>query len=135
MTAAERANPADKMSEAERACFGMLRENAAVSVLVRTQMRVDTGGWLRNSAMWLCLTDSELVLFAANRRRFLQRLPLIECAGTSYCHVSGALHLQPSDRWHFSTIAMPPVEGIKIEKQLALITKKQISPATECSGA
>lgn len=105
-------------------------------LLLRTKTRIDTGRWLRRSALWLCVTDAQMLLFAVSKRRYVQQLPLAECKATQYCHTSGALLLQPSDHWRFNTIALPPTDALKVIQHLeSEPTPTHLSPVTEPTGA
>lgn len=105
------------------------------ALLLRSNTRIDTGRWLGRSRLWLCVTDTQLLLFAASKRRYLQQYPLSDCRA-EYCHTSGALLLQPSDHWRFNTIALAPTDGLKVLQHLKTAnTPNQPTPDTEPTGA
>lgn len=104
-------------------------------LLLRSRTKIDTGSWLSKSPIWLCVTDTSLLLLAASKRRYCQQLPLSECRDSQYCHTSGALLLKPCDYWRFNTIAFPPIEGLKVLKHLQQPKQTKPSPVTEPIGA
>ena len=109
---------------------------ASPALLLRTKTRIDTGRWWRRSALWLCVTHAEMLLFAASKRRYVQRIPLADCKESTYCHTSGAMLLQPSDLWRFHTIDLPPTDAVAVLQHIGQSTKQnQPSPVTEPTGA
>lgn len=105
------------------------------ALLLRSTTRIDTGRWLRRSALWLCVTDADILLFAASKRRYVQRMPITDCKQSQYCHTSGALLLEPTDAWRFSTIALPPTDALKVLKHIEQTIPQQPIPVTEPTGA
>jgi len=129
-------HPDQVLSAKENAALCEAIGGAAPALLLRSDTRVDTGRWLGKSAVWVCLTDSAIVLVAASKRRYVQRMSLSECEQTEYCHTSGALHLHPSDQWRFNTIALPPVDGLKVLEHIkSAANQTKPSPITEPTGA
>lgn len=127
----------DLLSEPEDALLLEALAGDAMRLLLRSTTRIDTGRWLRRTPLWLCATDTELLLLAASKRRYVQRNPLIECKGTQYCHTTGTLLLQPSDHWRFKTIALPPTDALKVLERIERATE-QPTPnptVTEPTGA
>jgi len=121
-----------------------VQENALLSdelagqrpvLLLRSNTRIDTGRWLRRSALWLCVTDTDILLLAARKRRYLQRMPIRDCKSSQYCHTSGVLLLEPTDAWRFSTIELPPTDAIKVLKHIEQTITQQPTPVTEPTGA
>ena len=105
-------------------------------LLLRSDTRVDTGRWLRKSPLWLCVTQTDILLLAASKRRYVQRMPISDCTTSQYCHTSGALLLQPSDAWRFNTIQLPPADALKVLKHLDSKAKPTTpTPVTEPTGA
>lgn len=104
-------------------------------LLLRSNTRIDTGRWLCRSPLWLGLTDTDILLFAASKRRYVQRMPIIDCKASQYCHTSGALLLEPTDRWRFSAIELPPTDALKVLKRIETTTKPKPTPVTEPTGA
>ena len=96
-------------------------------LVLRTDTKVDTGRWWRRTRLYLCVLDDELLLFAASRRRYTQRVPLSACRPCRYCHTAGALSLGAGDDLRFRHLAMPPSEALRV---LALIEASGDEPPT-----
>lgn len=109
--------------------------NETPRLLLRSMTRVDTGGWFGKSRVWLCLTETDVLLLAASKRRYVQRLPISACKETQYCHTSGALLMQPSHQWRFNTIALPPADGLMVIQHLKNASQTKPTPVTEPTGA
>lgn len=126
-----------RLSEPEDALLLEALTGRVPRLLLRSSTRIDTGSWLRRTPLWLCVTQTELLLFAASKRRYLQRNPLIECKGTQYCHTTGSLQLQPTDHWRFKTIALPPTDALKVLEHIERSTEKPTieDPVKEPTGA
>lgn len=125
----------DSMSDQEHVLLEAELNGDAMRLLLQSKTRIDTGRWLRKSRIWLCLTDTHMLLLAASKRRYVQRMPLEACRDTQYCHTSGALLLEPSDHWRFNTIALAPTDGLKVLQHLQGTTKTSKPPVTEPTGA
>jgi hypothetical protein len=81
---------------------------------LRTETRVDAGGWLRRAPLWLCMTETRLVLLAVARRRYAQCVERSECRGIRYCHATGELLIQPAEGIEFARVGMSPAEATKV---------------------
>lgn len=126
----------DVLSVQESALLDESLGDASPVLLLRTKTRIDTGRWLRKSALWLCVTQEHMLLFATSKRRYVQQMPLADCKGSTYCHTSGALLLQPSDHWRFNTITLLPTDAVAVLQHLDNAkTQTQPSPVTEPTGA
>ncbi len=104
-----------------------------------TRTRVDTGGWLWKSRLVACCADlgelsraasgssgkagrrdGELVLFAAGKRPFVERVPLAELGESFYNHVTGEVALAPAEGARVRTLRMSPVDGRALLKELGI---------------
>ena len=74
---------------------------------------VDTGGWLRSSRLWLCVTEGEIILLAAARRTYCERVAVTEARGSWYCHATGELVLEPTEELRFNRLALPPTAALR----------------------
>ena len=86
----------------------------ANDITLRTGTRVDTGRWWWRTRLWLCITDRDILLLAARNRRYIQRLPLADCKGSSYCHTTGVLKLEPHETWRFDAVTLPPADAVQV---------------------
>ena len=84
----------------------------------RTRTRVDTGGWLGKSRVRVCLTGDELVLFAAGRRPFVERIPVPSLGESFYNHVTGEVALAPAEGARVKRLRIRPVEGYALLGEL-----------------
>lgn len=86
----------------------------AIRLVVRTQTRIDTGRWLRNSPLWLAVTDNKIILAAVGRRRYIESAPFSECAESYYCHATGQLVLEPIETLMYKRLKMTPGSALKV---------------------
>lgn len=129
-------HPEHVLSTTESALLSEALAGQTPRLLLRSMTRVDTGRWLSKSPLWLCVTQTDMLLLAASKRRYVQRLPLNDCATSQYCHTSGALLLQPSETWRFNTIQLPPADALMVLKHLDPAAQtKNPTPVTEPTGA
>ena len=132
----EPTHPDVALSEQENALLDETLGDASPVLLLRTKTRIDTGRWWRKGRLWLCVTPTEMLLFAASKRRYVQRMALADCKESTYCHTSGALLLQPNEHWRFNTIALAPTDAVAVLQHLKQPTEPtQPSPVTEPTGA
>ncbi|NNC88736.1 MAG: hypothetical protein HKN82_09800 [Akkermansiaceae bacterium] len=95
----------------------LLREAAGDSgprLCLRTGTRIDAGRWWRRSPVWLCVTDDELILLAAGRRRLLERIAIAECPGTHYNPATGELVVEPGEPLRLRRLKVAPSEALEI---------------------
>ena len=120
---------------------GLLDEltgGAYVSMRLRSRTKVDTGRWFRRSRLWLCVTDKQIVLLAASKRRYTQVLELAELPDSYYSHATGQLVLEPTEGVRYSRIKLAPIDALRV---LSLIEQAYANPtdprstATENSSA
>lgn len=136
MPTLETTHPDAALSAQENALLSEELAGQRPQLLLRSKTRVDTGRWLAKSPLWLCVTETTIVLLAASKRRYVQRMPITDCTTSQYCHTSGALLLQPSDQWRFHSIQLPPADALKVLKHLERATQSNNEPpVTEPTGA
>lgn len=83
-------------------------------LVLRTGTRVDTGRWLKRSRLWLCIVGEELVLLAAARRRYVQKVALSDCRDAMYCHATGRLVLAGCEGLRFNQITLSPTDALTV---------------------
>ena len=136
MTKAQPTDQNDRLSPSEAEVLEDVLQGASAELLFRSMTRVDTGRWLRKSPVWLCITPDEVLLIAASKRRYVQRMPLKDCRASEYCHTSGALLLAPSDAWRFNTVQLAPDKALNVLKHIQREpVSKPEPPVTEPTGA
>ncbi len=97
-----------------------------VMMLVKSDTRVDTGGWFRRGEIWVCALPRELALFAAGRKPFLQKTPYEHLRESIYNHVTGEVVLAPARGLKQHVFQVPPVEGYQLLAQIYNNNKKGI---------
>lgn len=80
---------------------------------LRTKTRIDAGRWWWPAPVWLCVMQDDVIVLAVARRRYLQRVPLAECAGSYYCHATGELVLAPVESLEIRQLALSPAEALQ----------------------
>ncbi len=127
-----------KMTRQEAALLSAeLGEQSPVLTLC-TGTRVDTGRWWRRSRLWLIVTECDLLLLAARKRRFIQRQPLSACRDSTYAHTTGMLLLEPRETWRYAAVSLPPTDAMKVLGHLetaGTTPTESTSPVTEPTGA
>jgi len=117
-----------QMTEPERELLRVELGDQAPLLTLRSNTRVDTGRWWRRSRLWLCLTEHDILLFAAHKRHYIQRMPIRDCQSSRYCHTAGALLLEPREDWRFSTIMLPPTDAIRVLHHLENLLTQPSQP-------
>lgn len=87
-----------------------------------TRTRVDTGSWLLRSRVLACREGDELVLFAAGKQPFVERIPLSDIGESFYNHVTGEVALAPAAGASLRGLRLPPLEGYALLKEVGLGT-------------
>ena len=85
---------------------------------LRTKTRVDAGLWLRRSPLWLCVTESQLILLAVAKRRYLQVVDLMECWSSHYCQATGEFIIAPAEGLEYGRVAMSPAEAVAVYRMI-----------------
>lgn len=109
------------MNELESALLKELTGGAEPKLLLRTRTRIDCGRWWRRTPVWLCITASELILFAVARRRYTDRVPLTDCHASHYAPTTGELVIDPTEALRIKRLALTPREALNA---LDLLTKQ-----------
>lgn len=124
-------NTPGPLNQSERELLHEQLQGRTPRLLLRTATRVDTGLWWMRTRLWLCVLEDELMLFAAARRRYCQRVPLVQCAGIRYCHTAGALALGVGDRLRFAYLSVTPIQALQVIDLIEQATDQpQITPST-----
>lgn len=85
---------------------------------VQTRTRVDAGGWGLNPRLRVTVLDKELVLYAAGKRPFIERLSFQVLGESHYNHVTGELLLAPGGDARVRRLRLPPIEGQELLDQI-----------------
>lgn len=106
------------VNELEKALLQEVTGGVEPRLCIRTRTRVDTGLWLRRSPLWLCVTDSRLILFAVAKRRYVQSVDLMECLTSRYCQATGEFIIAPVEGLEFGQVAISPAEAVTVFKMI-----------------
>lgn len=112
------------MNEMEKALLQETAGGAEQRLCLRTKTRVDAGRWWRSVPLWLCIAGDKLILLAVARRRYIQCVPLSDCALSEYCHATGELIIKPVEGLEFDHIAISPAEALKVLREMQAVKKK-----------
>ena len=102
------------MNELESALLKELTAGAEPKFLLRTRTRIDCGRWWRRTPVWLCISGSELILFAGARRRYTERVPLADCHSSDYMATTGELVIDSATALRMNRIKLTPREALKV---------------------
>ena len=102
------------MNELEKKLLQSVAGAEIPRLCLRTETRVDTGGWLRHSFAWVCVMDEQLIVLAVGRRRYVQAVSLSDCHESEYCAASGTLVIAPTEKLEFNRLAMSPADALKV---------------------
>lgn len=111
-------NEERRLNRRERAILNAETGGAGVRLAVRSQTRIDAGRWWRRTPLWVCVTDHDVVVLAAARRQYMQRVPVDDCQGSHYCHTTGELVIETDEDLRFRRLAMSPVDGLRVLQTL-----------------
>ena len=100
------------MNELESKLLAELTGGAEPKLLLRTRTRIDCGRWWRRTPVWLCVTASELILFAVARRCYSGRVPLADCHSSHYAHTTGELVIDPTEGLRIKRLSLTPREAL-----------------------
>ena len=99
---------------ARRRLLDRLIGDAAVCCLLKSGTKIDVGSWLCKRRVWACLTDREMLLFAAGRRPYAERIPLEQLGQSEYNHVTGQLVLAPVQSQRVGGLKLPPLAALQV---------------------
>lgn len=102
------------MNRLESALLDELTDGAEPELLLRSRTRIDAGRWWRRTPVWICITDSELILFAVARRRYVERVPLSDCHASHYAAITGELVIDPTESLRIKHLALTPREALSV---------------------
>ena len=102
------------MTQLESALLTELTNGTEPKLLLRTRTRIDCGRWWRRTPVWLCITSSELILFAVARRRYAERAPLADCAASHYAPPTGELVIDPTETLRIKRLSLTPREALNV---------------------
>lgn len=102
------------MSPIERQLLLDATEGARTRLSVFSDTRIDVGLWWRRTRLWLCVTDQDVVVLAASRRHYVERVAIADCHGSHYCHTTGELVVNAADRLRFNRLKLSPTDALQV---------------------
>jgi len=114
-----------RLNALERAVFVAGTNQSEPRLAVPSQTRIDTGRWWRRTRLWVCVTDRDMVVLAAGRRRYIERFPIAECRASHYCHTTGELVIQADKGPRFNHLAMSPVDGLAVLHAIGAVNAEE----------
>lgn len=100
------------MNHIESALLDELTDGAEPELLLCSRTRIDTGRWWRSTPVWICITESELILFSVSRRRYVERVPLADCHSARYLAATGELVIDSAEALRMKRIRLTPREAL-----------------------
>ena len=89
-----------------------LGEDTKIRVTLRSHTKVDTGGWFCDRPVWVSLTSDEILLTAAGKRPFFERILIQNCGESHYNAATGELVISPAESLMCKQLAFHPDEAI-----------------------
>lgn len=102
------------MNRLESALLDELTDGAEPELLLRSRTRIDAGRWWLRTPVWICITGSELILFAVARRQYVERVPLELCRSSHYAAITGELVIDPAESLRIKHLSLTPREALKV---------------------
>ena len=126
----ERAHLIAEMADPERILAEEHLGEEPVYHAVRSETGVDVGQWFGVGTVWVLALNDEMLLFAAGKRPFVERVPYAEVQKSIYNHVTGEVVLAPGHGLRVERIAVPPSEGYQLLAQI-YVNKEETNEETQ----
>ncbi len=108
----------ERLGKAPRALADDALGEAPVFLVLRTGARADTGGWLGGGRVWVFALARELLLLAAGKFPYVERIPFAALRGSVYNAVTGELVLAPAPGARVRRLRVPPRSGYQVLSQI-----------------
>ena len=102
------------MNQLESALLDELTDGAEPELLLRSRTRIDAGCWWRPAPVWICISGSELIVFAVARRRYVERVPLADCRTCHYLAATGELVIDSAESLRMKRVNLSPREALDV---------------------
>ncbi len=106
------------MSGPERQLLSELVGGEKPLLLLKSGSRADVGAWFRKSSVWVCALPKQIVLFAAGRKPFSQKIPFSFLGESMYNHVTGEVVFAPAQGLSMRSVKLPPMDGYQLLAQI-----------------
>ena len=87
---------------------------------LRSQTKVDTGGWFGSTPLWLAVSEDEIFVLAAGKRPYFERVSQQDCTESRYNPATGEIIIAPAEGLICNQLAFPPSEAIELLKILGI---------------
>lgn len=94
------------------------QDEAQPRLMICSRMRIDAGLWWRKTRLWVCVMNSELILLAVARRRYIERISFSDLMQSRYSHESGELVFAPIETVRFPRITMSPRNALHVLNEI-----------------
>lgn len=112
------------MNQLESALLKELTGGAEPKLLIRTHTRIDCGLWWRNTPVWLCITQAEIIIFAVARRHYIERISIGKCTKSYYEPSNGKLVIVSELSLRIGQLALSLREALKVLEFFTTSNKK-----------
>ena len=89
-------------------------------LILESQSKVDTGGWVGKKNIRVIVTPEELFLIALGKRPLVEYAQLEDCTESRFIPSSGEMVLAPATSLRNRELSLPPLEAMKLMKALGL---------------
>jgi hypothetical protein len=105
---------------------------------LRSQTKVDTGGWFGSTPLWLAVSEDEIFVLANGKRPYFERVSLQDCNETHYNPATGEIIIAPTEGLICNQLAFSPSEAMELLQTLGIeesqwthkVTQEDIIPET-----
>lgn len=116
------------MSPTERAILTTQTQGEEPRLSLRSHTRVDTGLWWYRTRLWVCVTELDVIVFAAARRHYIKSIPIADCKSSHYCHTTGELVIQSAEDLQISRLRLSPSDALRLLRLLGAVAGTTESP-------
>ena len=104
----------DRLGSARGEFLQSMIGDVPVYHLGKTGTKVDVGHWFGKGAVWISILENEMILFAAGRKPFAERIAFDELNESRYNHVTGEVVLAPTETIALGTLKLPPLAALEV---------------------
>ncbi len=121
------AEAAARLTRSERRLGEELCAGQEVLMLLQSGTLTDVGLWIVPRRVWVVVTRTEVVFYAAGRTPLAQRVSFDHLYASLYNAVTGELVLAPNRDYRVARVKLPPLEGTQVLAQIygALAPRKE----------
>lgn len=106
------------MNHLESALLDELTDGGDPELLLCSSTCIDAGRWWRRTPVWICITKSELILFAVASRRYVERVLRADCQDAHYLAFTGELVIDSAQTLRMKRIKLTPREALNVINHL-----------------